>query len=1087
MNVLGQPFAPWVTKQINVRQQSLGNSTNLTNDNLLYQNAKSPWLRLASSVNIEQEGEFPDSLAFNKILSSTSLPPEAIGGDTSAKNFILQGGSSRIVTAEINGSSEQYGSGVLNSGLKGQNQASRRAPEGDQIIPIYESAYGWGGLEDRGYAPMPGLTGATVQYYNNGALSKATIKMKCFTRNQMALMDALYMRVGFNLLLEFGWSQYLDNDGLLQTFDNFMSPALSFMFEPYAVSGDHPTHFDVLDLIQKERIARDGNYEGVFGKITNFDWSFNQDGSYDCSVNLTGMGDMMESLKVNIKLPTVVEEEFATKSVFDVTDEMIEDAQKAAGLEIPPVIANKDKTTLNKVLFDVYEQIVPIPDEETSYFFEGVEADFGDSYQDLSIPSFPLIKSTVDGNGQTTTEFSNTFDLDIEKGVLGLQGTTTDNDTNSSPQVYITFGGLLALIQKYLLIYNPDSGCPLFAFDVDFENIGEDKNYMVEIPGRFSSNPLVCLVPYTGIVSSMADAISGGDGLIAKSTLDNTLKQTASRYFVEESAYLVRLCNIYLNINNIAKILDTSPRSEDGSLSLLAFLNSVISSFTLALGGINMISIKVDEVTQQIKFIENAPQRFNTPSNQTLEYARINTFGVKPDTQGSFVKNVVMNGSISPTYASMIAIGAQMSGNKLSANATGFSAYNYGLVDRVIPKKSNADYDAGVSGSAEIVELGIVDVWEKQIYSSLADVMPGGFSLFGGIYNNRKFLNEDITALSELNYNFISLMSGWLVENKQLQSPMFLPFNLSFDVDGISGIRLFEKFLIDDHVLPPGYGEGNVDLLVKSLNHEINTSEWTTQIDTQAAPTKKLDPVSKPATLVSTTTTQQSTNTGGQGKNKYGINRPVVTERPPDTINENDEVLRLRLTRIMDDTDQTLGILECLGADGQTVLFTIASSELPWKGNKNRVSCIPTGRYRVKSHVSPNHGRCFWLIGSEAGDYKFDRLVGNGYTRTAVLIHMFPKSKDWALGCIGPGMRFNDQANQTGKQQGTGQRYMHPSISQSYQALDLLLDKLFSVGSFKMDIVNQGGGSSSSLQSSFNANVRAIATSNNLLPTPYTS
>ena len=106
MNVLGQPFAPWVTKQINVRQQSLGNSTNLTNDNLLYQNAKSPWLRLASSVNIEQEGEFPDSLAFNKILSSTSLPPEAIGGDTSAKNFILQGGSSRIVTAEINGSSE---------------------------------------------------------------------------------------------------------------------------------------------------------------------------------------------------------------------------------------------------------------------------------------------------------------------------------------------------------------------------------------------------------------------------------------------------------------------------------------------------------------------------------------------------------------------------------------------------------------------------------------------------------------------------------------------------------------------------------------------------------------------------------------------------------------------------------------------------------------------------------------------------------------------------------------------------------------------------------------------------------------------
>ena len=376
-------------------------------------------------------------------------------------------------------------------------------------------------------------------------------------------------------------------------------------------------------------------------------------------------------------------------------------------------------------------------------------------------------------------------------------------------------------------------------------------------------------------------------------------------------------------------------------------------------------------------------------------------------------------------------------------------------------------------------------MWNQQIENTSGD-SPG---LFSSIYTERLFATEDCVALTELSYNFVSLMSGWLVDHKQLQSPSFLPFNLSFDIDGLSGMRLFEKFLIDDHVLPPGYGEGNVDLLVKSLNHDINTSDWTTQIDTQAAPTKKLDPVSKPATLVSTTTTQQSTNTntGGQAKDKYGIYRDIVNERPPDTINENDEVLRLRLTRIMDDGDQTLGILECLGADGQTVLFTIASSELPWKGNKNRVSCIPTGRYRVKSHVSPNHGRCFWLIGSEAGDYKFDRLVGNGYTRTAVLIHMFPKSKDWALGCIGPGMRFNDQANQTGKQQGTGQRYMHPSISQSYQALDLLLDKLFSVGSFKMDIVNQGGGSSSSLQSSFNANVRAVATSNNLLPTPYTS
>ena len=32
----------------------------------------------------------------------------------------------------------------------------------------------------------PGLMDAKVEYYKSGALSKATVNMKCFTRNQLA-------------------------------------------------------------------------------------------------------------------------------------------------------------------------------------------------------------------------------------------------------------------------------------------------------------------------------------------------------------------------------------------------------------------------------------------------------------------------------------------------------------------------------------------------------------------------------------------------------------------------------------------------------------------------------------------------------------------------------------------------------------------------------------------------------------------------------------------------------------------------------------------------------------------------------------
>jgi hypothetical protein len=183
----------------------------------------------------------------------------------------------------------------------------------------------------------------------------------------------------------------------------------------------------------------------------------------------------------------------------------------------------------------------------------------------------------------------------------------------------------------------------------------------------------------------------------------------------------------------------------------------------------------------------------------------------------------------------------------------------------------------------------------------------------------------------------------------------------------------------------------------------------------------------------------------------------------------------------MDDGEQTLGYMDVLAEDEKTILYTIATSELPWKGNQNRVSCIPTDNFRVKSHVSGKHGKCFWLIGNSQGNFAFDKLFGNGFIRSAVLIHMFPKAPGWALGCIGPGLKFNTSNDQKGRQKGTGKLYLDPAKSESYKALDKLLATLYSVGSYKMEIVNYGGVSSTNLPKSFTEGVQAIAKSKNLI------
>ena len=53
--ILGKPFDPWVTKQVETRQMSLGKN-NLQPKDILYQNSKTPFLRLASSVNLTNKG-----------------------------------------------------------------------------------------------------------------------------------------------------------------------------------------------------------------------------------------------------------------------------------------------------------------------------------------------------------------------------------------------------------------------------------------------------------------------------------------------------------------------------------------------------------------------------------------------------------------------------------------------------------------------------------------------------------------------------------------------------------------------------------------------------------------------------------------------------------------------------------------------------------------------------------------------------------------------------------------------------------------------------------------------------------------------
>jgi hypothetical protein len=72
-----------------------------------------------------------------------------------------------------------------------------------------DGAYGIGGT-DFGLTPMPGITNISIKTGGKlGTLKETTIDFVCHNMEQLNIMEALYMKLGFGLLVEWGHTNYI--------------------------------------------------------------------------------------------------------------------------------------------------------------------------------------------------------------------------------------------------------------------------------------------------------------------------------------------------------------------------------------------------------------------------------------------------------------------------------------------------------------------------------------------------------------------------------------------------------------------------------------------------------------------------------------------------------------------------------------------------------------------------------------------------------------------------------------------------------------------------------------------------------------
>jgi hypothetical protein len=279
MSIIGEELPEYVQKQINIRQQTHASGWNdqRTPQQLTYLNARTAWVKLASGNYISEDK-----------LIELNIPTQFVGAGL-AKNHILFGGFASIKdNPEANFDLNQR------TGFIGNE--------------FTDNAYEIG--KDFGIVPMPGIISMDVKALNRGSIKKATVKIKVQNRDQLTIIDTLYLRLGYTVLLEWGNSIYLDNingtlrdiqETVLNDNDYFFNPSWNVNTDPNTGKKTTTAAYDnALEAIEKYRKEYDGNYDGLLGKVSNFNWTFNSDGSYDVELTIISYGDVIESLKTNI-------------------------------------------------------------------------------------------------------------------------------------------------------------------------------------------------------------------------------------------------------------------------------------------------------------------------------------------------------------------------------------------------------------------------------------------------------------------------------------------------------------------------------------------------------------------------------------------------------------------------------------------------------------------------------------------------------------------------------------------------------------------------------------------------------------------
>jgi hypothetical protein len=867
-NIIGTGLTDYVQDQINYRKKvTRGDiATNRrSSKELQWLTNRNAWFRLSSGAkfnpspaDINYNFEYPTNSQGQRLEGPANLQVDTTEFDAGfsedlAKKYILQGGT-------------------LKNG-KRRTTFKDTYPKGN-----YDSDNNFLGTEssikgikdDLGYKPLPGITNISVGTRGKWRTTlEADVDFVCYNLEQLEIMNKLYMSLGVHVFLEWGHTPYINSSGNIEESFNPIS-----FFDP-----SFKDKKVLIQEIEKTKKQHHGNYGALLGRVYNFTYSSNPDGSYNCKVQVVGPGAILESIRVNratmYDFDKLTKENNASKYNSDLANALTSIknflyksliAQGELTATFSGNLTQIQKTSqvsdnaFGRLDSSKYFTIKTRYDEKEEPFSYGnlLSKIYGSctykGYDFTDSGSSPL--TFINGNtsfaaygnawqyvsglstdnlSPITTDLFDGFATRFIKGGKLVQDENPFNDTDIVEYQYIKLGHLLALIQHICVFTEVREGSVTFnnnnssATDyspVVYIDFHPDNTIMKTGVLEASSNPEVCIIPLKintkGNDSDKEAFDKFFTPLDTRKESPYSWQDDSTEFKNNESKNLI----VYNELNKINKVLGNSI---DGKLmNVLVNINFAVKTLKdlenqdREVDLLSYINAILDNINLSLGKINNFRAFFDDCSHvvRIIDEHKTENFEKELLTIPNFglesvTYDYAFSSNIDPKLAAKIVIATQGQNGGIKDFSEDVLTYQRLNID--IRDRFAPQIKPALPPSKSN------QIQNKQEQTKVAQKL---FDHLYRIYSLDELV--DPSTMSNLLKTFNDTSNIQQKYYKDKNSTLLIPLDISLKIDGITGILPYNAFLLPENRLPLRYQNSNIAFIIFSIDHEFESNQWNT-------------------------------------------------------------------------------------------------------------------------------------------------------------------------------------------------------------------------------------------------------------------